>query len=186
METNSKTIENPLSGEKITFRMHEMGTGALGLTGEIHLAPHGCGPPEHIHPIIEERFIVQSGTLSTKVNGKEQRYTRGQEILVRPGVPHRWWNETDEEIVVDCFVDPALSLDQFLESVFALAQCGKANSRGEPGLLHMAVIMQKYWDVLYLAKPSLPVQKIVLGLLSVIGRMLGYKSEYPYPFTNSR
>jgi quercetin dioxygenase-like cupin family protein len=182
MEAPAKTIENPVSGEKITIRRIVMESGNEILKGEIHLAPRGCGPPEHIHPIIEERFKIRSGALSAKVNGKVNKYTVGQEIVILPGVPHRWWNDTDTEIVMDFIVQPALRLDKFLESVFALAQYGKTDDKGLPGLLQMSVIIQKYWDVVYLAKPPLLVQKIVLSVLSVLGRVLGCRSEYIYPY----
>jgi len=175
-------IENPLSGETISFE--KMGTETNGeyFSGKILLAPKGIGPPEHIHPIIEERFKVVSGKLNALVNGKERTVSEGEELILSPGTPHRWWNTTDEEVQIEYVVSPALPLDRFLESVFALAKAGKANKKGLPSPLRMAPILQNYWNVLYLAKPPLFIQKIVMGVLAVLARLIGYRKEYPYPY----
>ena len=64
-------IENPFSGEWIRFDETSAETGGEYLAGEIVLAPHGIGPPEHVHPVIEERFRVLSGTLTSLVRGEK-------------------------------------------------------------------------------------------------------------------
>ncbi|MDQ7053772.1 MAG: cupin domain-containing protein [candidate division KSB1 bacterium] len=175
-------IENPLSGEKIFFDKTGEETNGESLCGRIVLAPQGIGPPEHIHPIIEERFKVVSGQLHALVNGKERMVSEGEELIVPPGTAHRWWNTTDDEVHIEYVVSPALPLDRFLESVFALVQAGKANKKGLPGPLRMAPILQKHWDVLYLANPPLFIQKIVMGVLAVVARLIGYGDEYRYPY----
>ncbi len=175
-------IENPLSGEKIFFDKTGAETNGEYISGRILLAPQGIGPPEHIHPIIQERFKVVSGELNALVNGKERTVSEGEELIVSPGTPHRWWNTTDEEVHIEYVVSPALPLDRFLESVFALAQAGKVNKKGVPSPLRMAPILQKYWNVLYLANPPLRVQKIVMGIIAVLAKLIGYADEYPYPY----
>lgn len=175
------TIENPLSGERIAFEVTGAETGGQYLAGEILLAPNGPGPPEHVHPKIQEQFRVVSGTLSTRVAGRQRTYGPGEEFTVPPGSPHRWWNETPEPVVIRYRVSPALPLDRFLENVFAMAQMGYADSRGLPGLLRMSRVLPRFWDVLYLASPPLPIQKLTMATLGVVARMLGYPSEYPYP-----
>jgi quercetin dioxygenase-like cupin family protein len=178
-------IENPLSGEKISFEKTGAETNGEYFSGTILLAPHGIGPPEHIHPIIEERFKVVSGKLNALVNGKERTLSAGEELIVSPGTPHRWWNTTDEEVQIEYVVSPALPLDRFLESVFALAQAGQVNQKGLPSPLRMAPILRNYWDVLYLAKPPLLIQKIVMGIFAVVARLIGYRDEYPYPYNRA-
>ena len=172
-------VENPISGEHITFRRMVADDGSDCFEADVILAPRGCGPPEHVHPIIEESFKVRSGTLTAMVNGQTRTVTAGEEFTVPPGIPHRWWNDTDETVEIEAIVRPALRLDEFLATVFALAADGKADKRGLPSPLRMSVILPKYWDVLYLAKPPLPVQKVVMAVLSVFARVKGYKSTYP-------
>ena len=64
----------------------------------------------------------------------------------------------------------------------ALAQDGKVNPKtGLPNLLQMAVLMRAFRNEIILARPPKIAQTIVFGLLAPIGRLLGYRGEYPYP-----
>jgi mannose-6-phosphate isomerase-like protein (cupin superfamily) len=180
--TLSKTIENPKSGERITFRKVAEGTPDERFEGEILLAPRGYGPPEHVHPIIREVFVVRAGTLSASVGGQRRTVGPGEKLEVAPGVPHRWWNETDEPVELSFVVQPALPLDRFLESVFALVHLSKSDERGVPGPLRMSRILQRHWDVVHLARPPLAVQKLVMAVLGVVALLLGYPAEYRYPY----
>lgn len=175
-------IENPLSGERITFEPTGAETNGEYLSGKIYRAPRGVGPPEHIHPRIEERFRVLSGTLTARVGGERQTYTEGQEFVVSPGTAHRWWNETDEPVVIEYRVSPALPLDRFLENVFALVHLGHSDAKGLRGPLRLSRVLPRYWDVVHLARPPLPVQKATMAILGLVARMLRYPSDYPYPY----
>lgn len=180
------TIENPLSGERITFQETGAETGGRYLAAEIRLAPHGVGPPRHVHPRIEERFRVVSGTLSALVGDREQRYGPGEEFTVPRGTPHRWWNDTPEEVVIAARVSPALPLDRFLENVFAMVQMGYSNARGMPGPLRLSRVLPRFWDVLHLASPPFPVQNATMATLGVAARVLGFPSEYPHSYDRTR
>ena len=46
----------------------------------------------------------------------------------------------------------------------------------------MSLILPQYWDVLYLAKPRLPVQKLTMMILGVIARVLGLPRVYNCPY----
>jgi len=176
------TIENPLSGERIRFDLTGYETDGRYLSGRIELAPHGVGPPEHVHRLIEERFRVVSGTLSARVDGADRAYQAGEEIVVPPGIPHRWWNDTGDTVEVDFHVSPALPLDRFLESVFALAQRGLTDRRGLPNPLRMSRILRRHWDVVHLARPPLLVQRVVMAMLTPVAVLLRYPTEYAYPY----
>lgn len=178
-------IENPLSGERITFEKTGAETGGAYLAGKIYLAAKGVGPPEHVHPKMEERFRVLSGTLSAKLENQVRTYGPGDEIVVTPGTRHRWWNETNQEVVIEYRVSPALPLDEFLENVFAMVHLGYSDPSGLPGPLRMSLVLPRFWDVVHLAKPPLPVQKMTMAILGVVARMLRYPSEYKYPYGSS-
>ena len=62
-----------------------------------------------------------------------------------------------------------------------LAQAGKTNAKGIPNLIRYAVIDHKYSDVLYPTNPPRILQKIVFAALYPLGRLFGYKADYPYP-----
>lgn len=180
------TIENPISGERITFYQTGAETDGQYLTARIDLAPRGCGPPLHVHPEMEEAFRVVSGSLTARVGGKQRTYGPGEEFTVPPGTAHRWWNDTEEPVVIEARVTPGLALDRFLENVFATVQQGHSNSRGVPGLLSVSLVLPRYWDVLYLARPPLPIQKPTMAILGLLARFLRYPSRYPYPYEERR
>ena len=46
--------------------------------------------------------------------------------------------------------------------------------------------MRDYEDEIYLARPPLFVQRAIFGVLASIGRLLGYRAEYPYPYARQR
>ena len=78
-------------------------------------------------------------------------------------------------------VRPTLTFDSFFETFFGLAQDGKVDAKtGMPNVFQLAVMMRAYRDVLVLARPPRPVQNLLFVPLAAIGRLLGYKAEYPY------
>ena len=179
-------IENPRSGEKITFEQTGAETNGQFLAGKVYLAPHGAGPPEHIHPRMTERFTVLKGRLTATLAGSRRDFGPDEELVVSPGTPHRWWNETAEETILEYHVSPALPLDRFLENVFAMAHLGYTDTHGLAGPLRMSRILPQFWDVLHLARPPLPVQKALMFLFGLIARLLRYPTEYPYPYAGGR
>ena len=46
----------------------------------------------------------------------------------------------------------------------------------------LALIAHDYKDHIYLAQPPLALQRVLFGALASIGRLLGYRAEYPYPY----
>ena len=60
-------IENPVSGERITFRETAADTGGELLAIDLELRPDGHVPGMHVHPIQEERFEVTDGTMRFKL-----------------------------------------------------------------------------------------------------------------------
>src|SRR3954468_1752186 len=54
-----QTIENPVSGERITFIRTAADTDGELLEIELELSPDGAVPGAHVHPEQEERFEVQ-------------------------------------------------------------------------------------------------------------------------------
>ena len=63
MAYTGQVIENPVSGEKITFRRTSADTNGELLEFDIELTPDGHVPGMHVHPAQEERFEVLSGTV---------------------------------------------------------------------------------------------------------------------------
>jgi quercetin dioxygenase-like cupin family protein len=177
-------LEHPITRERIVVRKTSRDTGGELFQADIYVQAGGFVAAEHIHPKQEEIFQVISGTLRGRASGKEFTGDPGERIVVSAGTPHIWWNSGDVELHVLAEVRPALKIETFFETFFGLAQDGKVSPRtGLPSPLQMALIMRAYRNELILARPPRPVQTVLFGLLAPIGRLIGYKAEYAYPYS---
>ena len=175
-------LEHPITQEKIVIRQSASDTEGALLQGDFYVQPGGFLAAEHIHPLQEERFEVISGTLGVRLVSKEFTIGPGEVVVVPAGTPHLWWNAGDTEMHALVDVRPALRTENFFEAFFGLAQDGRANPKtGLPNLLWMAVLMREYRNELILARPPRLMQTVLFSLLAPIGRLLGYRGDYPYP-----
>lgn len=179
-------IENPIIGDRVVFRKTAAETNGELLELDIFARPGAPGPPEHIHPHQEERFTILAGTLVGRVAGRAVHAGPGEHFVVPPGTPHTWSNAGQTEFQVRVELRPAGRMDRFLETIYGLAKDGKTNAKGLPNPLQLAVFATAYFDANHLAKPPLIVQKVTLGFLAILGRLAGYRADYPYPYPSSR
>ena len=131
----------------------------------------------HVHPNQEERFEVLSGRPWFRVAGTQGRARPGEVIVVPPGTPHTWCNDTGEEARVLVDFRPALRTETFFENLIGLARAGKLSRRGWPNPFRAAVLAQEYREEVVGAWPPLPVQHVLVGLLAPLGRLLGYRGN---------
>ena len=169
-----------MTGETVVFC--KTGTDAKGdlLQFDMYVEPQGVAAAEHIHPRQTEHFLVHDGRLELRSEGEETTLEAGQEVTIPPGVPHVWRNSGTAELHVTVELRPGGRFDAFLTSLFGLARAGKTDEQGMPGLLQIAVMMQKYDDVIYPRRPPRPLQKILFALLAPVARRLGYEADHPY------
>src|SRR3954468_6323598 len=71
----------------------------LGI-GEITIAPHTDGPPQHRHAAHDEGFYVVSGTARATVGERGHHAPAGTLVMVPPGAPHAFANPGDEPCVL--------------------------------------------------------------------------------------
>src|ERR671916_3388662 len=179
MAKAGEEIYNPVQGDWIVFKETARDSNGELLSAELVVSPRG-GNPLHVHPRQEEYFKAVAGTLSVQVGEELRSLAEGEEAVVPPGTPHRWWNEADEEAHVLVELRPALNTETFFETVYGLARDGKTDENGVPNLLQQAVTLTGVNEgEIYLAWPPIPVQKIFLAALAPVGRLLGYKDHYP-------
>jgi quercetin dioxygenase-like cupin family protein len=173
-------IYNPVLQDRIVYRKTAQDTDGELLRLDLFVSPRG-GNPLHVHPLQEEYFKAVSGTLGVQV-GEEHRWLgEGEEAVVPPGTPHRWWNDSDdEEAHVLAELRPALNSETFFETAYGLARDGKTDENGAYNLLQQAVTLTGInRGEIYLASPPVAVQKALLAALAPVGRLLGYKAHYP-------
>jgi quercetin dioxygenase-like cupin family protein len=183
MAHRGETIENPLTGEQMTFLKTAVDTNGQALEFEF-VAPPGWSVPEHIHPHQQERTQMISGVLSGRVAGEEIGLVAGEVRVVPSGVVHAWRNPSEEEEArLSVEFSPALKMESGFETAWALARDGKATKAGLPkNPLQLVVFANEHKDEVLLTRPPIPVQKAlfaVLGLLAPVGRLLGYSATYP-------
>ncbi len=93
-------------------------------------------------------------------------------------VPHTFWNVADVEAHAIQEFRPALKIEDFFVTYFALAQAGRLNTQGLPNLLLMAVLMQECDQEIRVQQPPRLVQKLLMWSLAPLGRLLGYQGSY--------
>lgn len=183
MTSSTYSVENPVTGERAVFPRLAAGATSDLLQFDLFVRPGGfvVGANEHIHPQQDKYFSVRAGTLRLRMGGSERDYRVGEDATVPAGTPHVWWNAGADELhaIVELRGQSAERFIPPITSFFALARAGKTDKKGDPSLLQSAVILHEYGDVLCAA--PLFVQKVVIPPLALLGRLMGYRADYPYP-----
>ena len=109
----------------------------LGI-GEITIAPHTDGPPQHRHAQHDEGFYVISGTVRFTIGQQTHDAGTGTWVTVPPGAPHTFANVSDEPVVLLNTFTPDLYVQYFRDLNDML-------SAGQPlNPATMAGVMAKY------------------------------------------
>ncbi len=177
MAKSGDVINNPVTKDTITFRKTAADTGGALLEFEDVLERGGIGPPEHLHPRQQERFTVTSGTVGIRIAGHERLLRAGDIAIAEPGQPHAWWNAGDDDVRMVAEFRPALATEHFFETLYGLARDGKLDRHGMPAFLQIAAMVPP--GEMYLAKPPLPLQKLLFAILGPIANLRGYRFVYP-------
>jgi quercetin dioxygenase-like cupin family protein len=189
MGHRGSAVESPLIGHEFRllgdrFRLLESARNRAdeALRFEYFARP-GASVPKHVQLELEERFEVMSGRMGVRVGGRELILGTGQSAVGPPGVPHEWWNLSDEEEVhMLVEIRPALHVETLLETWVGLARDGKA-IRGIPkNPLQLAMLLQEVDSWFHFCGLIMPVWKTFFALLSplaFVGKLFGYRARYP-------
>jgi len=178
MIRSGDTIQNPVTGERITFLATSKDTDGEAVVIETVVQPDGFVAAAHVHPSQTERFAVAEGTLGLKVEGKEVTLEAGDVAIVEAGQAHMFWNAGGEPVKFVCEVRPALQFESLLETMFSLAADGKTNKKGMPNPLRLAVIAKRHFDTVQLPFPPAWMQAAGLALGAPLGKLVGYGETY--------
>jgi mannose-6-phosphate isomerase-like protein (cupin superfamily) len=177
--------ENRVTGEyAVILRGTEdrgRGPGIAHLTARPKAAVVG----EHFHPHMAERFTVLRGRLDARIAGKLVSLGPGDSALVAAGVAHDWWNKSDTEaaeVIVEMehapgseHIDPN-RFELLIGMLFGLANDGKVDRKGRPRPLQAAALMQEFSDVIVFTRPPPAIQRIAIGALAPLAKILGYRA----------
>jgi quercetin dioxygenase-like cupin family protein len=176
-------LVNPVTGLRTKFRKTAQDTSGELLQVDWIGEPGWTTGPDHVHPQQEERFEVLSGKLGLRVEGVERVHGAGDVIVAPAGSTHAAWNAGDDEVHVLVDFRPALRTEIAFETLARLARDGKTNSAGAPANpLRFALILREFEEEIYFVWPPLAVQRVILGALARVARLLGYQAEYPYHY----
>lgn len=129
-------IENPATGQRLTFLATTSDTSGEIFRAKGAFPPGGFAGVEHIHPRQDEHFEVLAGHAAFQVDGRERVLGAGETIDVPAGTRHTFANAGDDDMRVLFEFRPALdSTERFYELYFAFAQEGRVNAKAMPGHL---------------------------------------------------
>jgi mannose-6-phosphate isomerase-like protein (cupin superfamily) len=135
LEDRQTLMEGPLGA--IVLLESDASNGQFSLL-EHPLAPRALGAPVHTHTREDEYSIVLEGTIGVEVDGRAFDVARG-EIAVKPrGIPHAFWNPTDE---------PARILELIVPGGFEayFAELGEILARpGQPDFAALGELAARY------------------------------------------
>jgi quercetin dioxygenase-like cupin family protein len=130
---NERTIENPVTGERLTYIETSRETGGARTVGDMEVTPGG-GVPTHRHTDHEERIEVLEGEIEVKVNGVKHRLSAGQHVVIARGQVHAWRNTSrDQNLRFRGTMTPGHpGFELFLRVLFGLARDGEVRPSGLP------------------------------------------------------
>ena len=137
---------------------------------EMILAADGASPPPHVHPHQHEYFEVLEGAFELRVGGEWRNLTAGPSAEVKPGEPHEFRNSSGAVARVRATLRPALSFQNYIETVHQLIGSGKVKGPGDPkSLLYLSMLFREHGDTI--SAVGAP-QRIAMRAMSSLGRLL--------------
>ena len=162
-------IFNPQTGQRMRFVQTRQSSAGKRLELACISPPSPEDDSDHVHPYQESSFEVHRGKLGVRVNALERTVGPGEQMVIPPRASHCFWVEGNEEAHDTAAFEPALNIEDFFETYFALAREGKLNAHGLPNLLMIAVMGQTFWQEIRFTQPPFWIQRILYATLAPLG-----------------
>ena len=181
MAYTGQVIENPVSGERITFRRTSADTNGELLEFDVELVPDGHVPGMHVHPTQAERFEVLDGAVRFRKGFSRVTARAGDVVTVEPGTAHKFQTVGGKGAVMRVQVTPALQMERLFETATQLAEEGRVTSKGMPKPLELALFVREFRHEV--RGPGTPgwAQRAALAPLAWIARRRGRAERYTAP-----
>jgi quercetin dioxygenase-like cupin family protein len=187
MAKPGQILENTVTGVRVVFAKTPQETGGLYVVHEFTYPPGTGREYPHVHRVSSDRFEILEGQASYQLGGKPGQVKAGDALDFPPGIPHLHpYNDGSDVLKLRqtvTFPTPHMveleKIDGIVETFFGLARDGKVNKDGVPSFLQ---VMVSFGDLLpELAMPGvpMPVQRVMMGTLTAIGRLMGVRPRYP-------
>ena len=178
MAFTGQTINNPVSGEQITFLQTAADTAGELLEFELALSPDGHVPGAHVHPEQEERFHVLEGTMKFRMGLRRIVAEAGDTVVVPAGRVHRFANGGDTTARCRVEVVPALDMEQLLETTVELALEGNVTRKGMPKPLHLALFVRRFAREVRAPFPPAWMVRVLMAPLATLASRRGHAERY--------
>lgn len=149
------SLYNRITGQRLHFLKTSEMTGGEFLEMEASYGSFGDEPPLHYHPNQEEFFEVLDGELTVRFNNGIKVFGKGEFINIKPHQRHAMWNSGYAKTRINWKVYPALSTEDFLQSMWDLANEGKTEENGSPHLVEKVFLLKKHQDVFRTVFPGI-------------------------------
>ena len=181
MAFSGRVLDNPISGERITFRKTAADTDGDLLAIDLELSPDGHVPGAHVHPLQEERFEVVNGVMKFRRGLRTVIARAGDIVVVPPGTTHRFANFGSEPAHVRVEVRPALRMEELFETTVALAREGRTDKRGMPRPLDLALFMSTFEAEVRAPFAPASAMRALMAPLTWMARRRGLDARYRKP-----
>jgi quercetin dioxygenase-like cupin family protein len=178
MAFTGQTIENPVSGERITFLRTAHDTRGEKLEIELELSPDGHVPGAHVHPEQTETFHVLEGTMKFRMGLRKIVAGPGDTVVVPAGRVHRFSNGGDGVARARVEVTPALDMEQLFETAVELAIEGNTTRKGMPRPLHLALFTRRFAREVRAPFPPAWMVRVLMAPLTWIASRRGHAERY--------
>jgi mannose-6-phosphate isomerase-like protein (cupin superfamily) len=157
-------------------------TVLLQVNGHIIMArelqPNTNSSALHIHQAFDELYEASEKPVQMQIGNQLFELLPGEKILVRRGVPHRLFNETDSSVVV--FVSEAgvpVQYAVYLNQLYCFMDEHEDNTSRFRTLMQLSMFSQ-YLDSYQIKTLPVSLQKFLYFLLRPAARLLGFRSYY--------
>ena len=173
--THHKSIYNAPAKQRIKFLLTGAETGGELLEMESTYEAHSKEPAAHYHPKQAEDFIVLSGELTVRMDGRLKVFKTGDRLHIPANKVHSMWNNSKRPTVVNWKVRPALHTEYFLETITGVINDGMLRKTRRPSVLKTALTLSSYTHVFRLAGPPFSLQKAAFWLAETYAWLTGYQ-----------
>ena len=111
-----------------------------------------------------------------QTDGRQHVLRPGERHAVKPGIAHTWQNSGAGPLRFRGEFRPAGNAQSLFETYCGLATEGRSDEKGQPPLLQVAASLP-LWGM-YLARPPILAQRLLMAVLRSVARLRGYRPRY--------
>jgi mannose-6-phosphate isomerase-like protein (cupin superfamily) len=175
MPTSGRSWTNPRTGAWITW----LPDGRDGVLERV-MKPHTGKADAHVHLDYGESFEILDGTATIEVDGRTTTAGPGERVELSPGTPHRNpYNASDSDLRLRHRASPGGAfVGSFVSALGHHMENDTVNEQGEFSDLQLFVVLRGTRARSYRAGIPVALQKPVIALGALVGRMRGLRPSY--------